>query len=68
MNSCKNCKHAEWTLTKAGRPNPKQPGRCTWEKTIYVPFSISHTPMHLEGGYIWRSHPKEKCPVFQERM
>jgi hypothetical protein len=64
MNNCKSCKHAEWTLTKNGRPNPKKVGVCTWKKVVYVPLSHSMDPVTLSGGYIWRSHPKEKCPTF----
>lgn len=66
MNSCRNCKFAEWPLTKNGRRHPSKVGECKWEKTIHVPFSNSVTPIVLRGGYIWPKNPKLKCPTFQE--
>ena len=68
MNSCKSCKFAEWTLTKTGRPSPTKVGICNWKKVVHVPFSNSLTPLTLSDGFIWRKHPHEKCPTFQERM
>lgn len=68
MNWCRDCKYAEWKLTKLGRRNANQPGRCTYEvKLPTLPASrwwLLGTPS-LAGGYIEWREPKQKCPTFQ---
>ena len=67
MNSCIDCKHAEWAKTSNGRVNPHKHGQCTWAKVVYVPLSLSKNTVALGGGVIWRKKPYEKCPTFSDR-
>jgi len=64
MKMCKDCKHADWLRTKAGRLHPSGDGRCKYDYKIPpLPQSMYwiHMP-HTCGGYInRRKELKDHC-------
>lgn len=67
MNSCLNCKWAEWAMTnhKPPRINKNKPGKCT------AAFPESKIPLSIKASHfrsaIWASSPYEDCPTFQPK-
>lgn len=76
MNTCLNCKHARFEMTehKPPRPNPHQPGRCTYHVILpIVPRAYHEDANELERRFngrhsksaIWSSSPYAGCPAWE---
>lgn len=70
MQSCSDCKHANWKRTEGGRLHPSGDGRCGYPwKLPPLPacmyFIGAPTPC---GGYINRKHSlKEPCAYHEQK-
>jgi len=76
MNSCLNCKFAEWRRTANGRLHPDQTGRCRWVMPdIKIPSAFywngfigrKEVPAPCGGGFIERDLPHADCPTWEAK-
>lgn len=72
MKSCKDCKHADWKVTAAGRLHPSGDGNCKYPwKMPQIPaamFWMYHKPPEPMGGWINRKTGlKDHCVYWSKK-